>query len=174
MGDGGLIDLVACGVTLAFLNVDAVAVRGLFTDPSGYVLGRRVEGEEFVEISVVKIGGDAFLDVAEINHHTVGVKFLCPAVDGDNPVMAVQTGAFALVGQIEAVTACKFKTFADIIHRSGVESVCYKGLSPSTAKLRIYFVNTKKPHGLLDGIEVLVVKWYLVTVMNKPFRMTFV
>ena len=110
------VDLIACGVPFAFLNIHAVAVRGLFTDPSGYVLGRRIKGEEFVEIAVVEIGGDAFLYVAEINHHAVGVQFLSAAVDGDNPVVAVKTGAFALVGKVQAMTACKFKTFAYIVH----------------------------------------------------------
>lgn len=115
-----LFDNVACNVAFAFLDIYTVAVWSLLTDPTGDVFSRRVEGEEFIEISVVEIGGDALLDVAEINHHSVGVKLFGPAMDSHDPVMAVETGAFAFVGKVEAVATRKFESFGDIIHLDGI------------------------------------------------------
>lgn len=43
------------------------------------------------------------LDACEIAHHPLGIELTGTAVDGDYPVVAVAPGAFALVGEREAV-----------------------------------------------------------------------
>ena len=90
----------------------------LLADPAGDVFSRGVEGEEFVEISVVEIGRDAFLDVAEIGHHAVGVELTRTAVHSHNPVVAVETAAFAFVGKFETVAAGEFEAFGYVVHLS--------------------------------------------------------
>lgn len=107
---------IACCVTLAFLHIHTVAVGYLLAYPSGYILGGRIEGEELVEITVVKVTGDTLFDVGEIHHHTVAVELLGAAMHGDNPVVSMHPAALALVGELKPVASRQFKSFGYIVH----------------------------------------------------------
>lgn len=65
---------------------------------------------------MVEIAVDAPFDFREIDHHTVAVEFARAAIDGYRPIVAVQSRAFALIGQVEAVTARYLHLFNDVIH----------------------------------------------------------
>ena len=95
-----------CGVALGFLDGDLVAsLAHLVAYPAGDVLRCGVEIEDVVEIAVIQLVVDQFLDVGEIVDHAVLVQGLGPAVYGHDPVVAVQPLAFAVVVEREVVRA---------------------------------------------------------------------
>lgn len=93
-----LLYYIGCNVTFAFFDIHAIAGVNLVTYPAGNVFGSRIEWQELVEIAVVKVSGDTFLDVREVYHHSVGIKFASPAVYCHYPVVSVKTAAFARIG----------------------------------------------------------------------------
>lgn len=52
---------------------------------------------------MVELRGYAGLDLGEVFNHAVGVEFLGFACYGDNPVMAVEVGTLAWVGEFQRV-----------------------------------------------------------------------
>lgn len=88
---------VAGNVALRFLESYLVAVRYLVRNPVSEVFGRRIKVKHFVEVPVVHFVCQHFLDVAEVNNHSVFVKLFGTAVDGNDTVVAVQALAFAFV-----------------------------------------------------------------------------
>ena len=114
-----VIKFIGSSVMCTFLNVNPPAMLHLLTYPPGYVLGSRVKRKQLVEIAMVKIAMDTLLDFAEIHHHTLGIEPSSAAVDCYNPVMSVQTAAFAFIWQRKAVRAGYFYMLGDVIHRVG-------------------------------------------------------
>ena len=110
------VDFVACGVALAFLHVDAPAVRHEFADMAGDVLGGGIERKLVVEARMVEVVDHDALDFREIRHHAVVVQLPGTAMHGHNPVVAVEVAAFALVVEFEAVGRRYFETFGYVIH----------------------------------------------------------
>ena len=44
-----------------------------------------------------------FLDVTEINYHSIGIEFPGTAVDCDNPIVTMQILTFAAIGKFQAM-----------------------------------------------------------------------
>ena len=103
-------------VPLAFLHRRLVTFRNLLRDPPRDILRRRVERQHVIEVAVVERVMDALLYAREVTDHPVGVEALGTAVDGHNPVVAVDIGAFALIRKLEAVGTRYFHPFGDVIH----------------------------------------------------------
>lgn len=103
-------------IAFRFLKRHFIAVRYLFANPAGQILGRRVEVEEVVEALVIKLLLHHFFYVAEIHDHAVLVEFFGAAEDRDNGVVAVEAAAFAFVGQGKPVCESYFYSFGDVIH----------------------------------------------------------
>ena len=83
-------------------------MRHLPANPVGYVLCRGVEGKQFVEIAVVEIVVYPVFDMLEVNNHTVCIKLLGLAINGDNPIVTVQICTFALIWKIKPVAISIF------------------------------------------------------------------
>ena len=71
----------------------------MVADPPGDILCRGIDVQYFVDILVVKSLFYDFLDMREVRHHAVLVKLFCFAINHDDPVVAMQLFAFALVRQ---------------------------------------------------------------------------
>ena len=82
------------------MDGDAVAVLYMVADPTGDVLRRRVDIQYFVDILMVEGVLDDPFDVGEVGDHPVAIQFFGTAIDGDDPVVAVQGFTFAFVRQI--------------------------------------------------------------------------
>ena len=65
-------------------------------DPACDVLGCGVEVEATVEVLMVQVSVYEGFHFREVHQHAVLVKFLCFAIDGHNPVVAMQVLALAL------------------------------------------------------------------------------
>lgn len=90
-------------VALRLLESHLVTLGYLVGDPSGQVLRRGVKVEHLVQVTVVQLVLDEFLDMAEIDDHAVIVQLFCLAIDDGNPVMAVQVAAFAFIVEFQLV-----------------------------------------------------------------------
>ena len=90
-------------VPVAFLNGGLVALWNLVHTPTGDILSRRVEGQQFIKASMVEVAMNLLLDMLEVTHHAVGVQFSGLAKHLDMPVMAVEVMAFAGIGEIQAM-----------------------------------------------------------------------
>ena len=108
--------LVRGDVAFAFLNIDAVAVGHVVAYPAGNIFGCGVEGQHFVEVGVVQSVHHRAFDVRKVGDHAVGVQLGRTAVHGDYPIVPVCIGAFAVVGQRQAVSRRYFESFCEIIH----------------------------------------------------------
>ena len=95
--------LIRCEVPFALLHIDAIAFGQLVAYPLGDVLGRRVAGKHFIQVGMVELRLDAFLDELEVNHHPVLVEFACLAIDRNGPVVAMKLAAFAGIRQLQSV-----------------------------------------------------------------------
>jgi len=73
----------------AFLHRRLVAFGNLLDDPSGNVLGRRIERQQLVEVTVIEVAVNLVLDPLEIADHSVGIQFFCLAEHRYDPIMAV-------------------------------------------------------------------------------------
>lgn len=118
-------------IAFAFLDVDTVAVGHLLANPACEVLGGGIEWHYLVDGLVVEAVHDAALDVGEVGDHAVGVEGFGAAVDGDDPVVAVEDGAFALVVELKIVAGGYFETFLDVVHSeiyfsSKLSTSCFK------------------------------------------------
>lgn len=49
------------------------------------------------------------LHLSKVGNHTVGIQFCCLTVEGDNPIVAVQPRALALVVEYQTVTSRDFQ-----------------------------------------------------------------
>ena len=58
----------------------------------------------------------ALFDEREIYNHAVFVELARTAIDGDDGVVAMQTGAFAGIGKGEVVGKCNFYAFLNVVH----------------------------------------------------------
>ena len=90
--------------------VDALA------DPPCEVLRRGVAIEDIVQTGVVELALYEVFDVTEVRDHSVAVQLLGTTADGNDPVMAVQIGAFALVVQLQAMSRRDGKCLFYVIH----------------------------------------------------------
>lgn len=88
----------------------------MIADPFGDILGRRVEGKDIVQVLMVELGLDRFLDVTEIDNHTVRVECRGLTIDGDDPVVTVQVLALAGIGEAQVVRGRDFHSFNDCVH----------------------------------------------------------
>ena len=65
---------------------------------------------------MIKLFLDRLLHMAEVDHHAIGIQLLRLAIDGDDPVMSMQTLAFAGVGEAQLVRCGDLHLFDDSIH----------------------------------------------------------
>ena len=100
-----LVFLIDGNVARTFLYGSFITVwHGLY-NPMGYILGRRIEWQDGVEILMVEFSMNESLYLGKVNHHAVFVKFACLAIHLYNPVMAVKGLAFAFAGESEVMTS---------------------------------------------------------------------
>ena len=104
------------GIAFAFLDLHLVAVRHLFANPASHVLRRRIKVHHIVQELVIEFTLHNFLDVRKIDHHSVLVERFGLAEHRDNPVVAVQTAALALVRERELVSPRNFNTLDNSVH----------------------------------------------------------
>lgn len=97
-------------------HISAVAVRDGIHNPLGQVLGRRVEVQHFIDIGMIYLSVNQALNLSEVAHHAVAVKFLGTAIHIDLPVVAVQVLAFALIVEVKLMAGGDFEGFSDVIH----------------------------------------------------------
>ena len=55
-------------------------------------------------------------DVAEINHHSVGIQFFGTAIDCDYPIVTMQILTFTLIRKIQTVCSRNLHSFNDCVH----------------------------------------------------------
>ena len=97
------------GLVVARLpHISAVAVRDSVDNPFGYVLGRRVEVEDIIDVGMVDLAVNQAFDLGEIAHHAITIELFTPAIDVDFPIVAVQVLAFALVVEVKLMTGGYF------------------------------------------------------------------
>ena len=72
-----LVFLVYGNVTRTFLYGSLIAVWNGLYNPMCYILGRRIEWQNGVEILMVKFSMNEPLYLGKVNHHTVVVKLAC-------------------------------------------------------------------------------------------------
>ena len=84
-----LVFLIDGNVAGTFLYGSLIAVWNGLYNPMCYILGRRIEWQNGVEILMVKLSMNESLYLSKVNHHAVFVKFACLAIHLYNPVMAV-------------------------------------------------------------------------------------
>ena len=89
-------------------DISAVAVRYGVNNPFGYVLGRRVEVEDIIDIGMVDLAMNQTFNLGKIAHHAIAVELFTTAIDVDLPVVAVQVLAFALVVEVKLMTGGYF------------------------------------------------------------------
>ena len=65
------------------------------------------------------------LDVGEVYHHSVAVQFARLAINGDDPVVAMQVLTLALVRELKAMTRRDFKSLFNVIHNGVVFDYLY-------------------------------------------------
>jgi hypothetical protein len=111
-----IVSLINGHIAFGFLYGDLVTVVNMVADPLGDILRGRIDVEQVVDILMVERVLDDALDMGEVRNHTVGVQFVRLAIDDDNPVMPVQTLAFALVGEPEIMGGRDFDCFLDVKH----------------------------------------------------------
>ncbi len=111
-----IFNFVGCLIVLTLYHIHAPGCGDLLTYPSGNVLGCGIEGENLVEIGVVESVGNLLLDVGEVGHHAVFVELAGAAVDGDQPIVAVDLLTLALVRELELVAGGYFEGFLDVVH----------------------------------------------------------
>ncbi len=104
-------------IAFALLHRGLITLRYLVHYPSRYVFGSRIERQQFIEITMVKISVNFLFDMRKIRYHTVGVKALCTAIYCYYPIVTMQTGAFAVIGQFEPVRPCNLHSFRYVIHK---------------------------------------------------------
>lgn len=103
-------------IALGLLEHDLVAVGHPVANPSGKILSSCIEIHHFINITVVQHSGHQLLYMCEVCHHPVAVELLRAAEHRDNGIVAVQTGAFALIIKGKAVCKGYFQAFRYIIH----------------------------------------------------------
>ena len=103
-------------IALGLLEQDFVAVGHPVANPSGKILSGCIEIHHFINITVVQHSGHQLLYMCEVCHHPIAVELLRAAEHRDNGIVAVQTGAFALIIKGKAVCKGYFQAFRYIIH----------------------------------------------------------
>ena len=111
-----LVFLIDGNVARTFLNGSLIAVWNGLYNPMCYILGRRIEWQNGVEILMVKLSMNESLYLGKVNHHTVFVKLACLAIHLDYPVMAMQSLAFTFVGESEVMTSGNLHSLFYVIH----------------------------------------------------------
>ena len=97
------------GLVVARLpHISAVAVRNSVDNPFGQVFGRRIEVKDLVDVGMVNLAVYQALDLGEVAHHAIAVKFLGSAKHIDLPIVAMQVLALALIVEIKLVTCGYF------------------------------------------------------------------
>ena len=97
------------GLVVARLpHISAVAVRYSVDNPFGYILGRRIEVEDIIDVGMVDLAMNQTLDFGKIAHHAIAVELFTTAIHVDLPVVAMQVLAFALIVEIKLVTGGYF------------------------------------------------------------------
>ena len=90
-------------IVLRFLNTRFVAFGYLLCNPSGNILGCRVERQNIVEVTMIEHSVDFLFDMIEVAYHSVGVKLASFAENGHNPVVAMCVVALTRIGQVETM-----------------------------------------------------------------------
>ena len=103
-------------IALRLLEHDLVAVGHPVANPSGKILSGCIEIHHIINIAVIQHPGHQLLYMCEVCHHPVAVELLRAAEHRDNGIVAVQTGAFALIIKGKAVCKGYFQAFRYIIH----------------------------------------------------------
>jgi hypothetical protein len=98
-----LVLFIDCHIAFALLDGDFVAILHMVANPFGDILRRRVDIQYIVDILMVECVFDHAFDMCEIGHHAVLAQFFRLAINDNNPVMAVQRLALALVRQIQVM-----------------------------------------------------------------------
>lgn len=111
-----LVGLVAGFVAFAFLHVHPVAVGHLLADPAGEILGAGVEGQQVVEVAVVKVVVDALLDVEEVDQQAVLVELPSAAPYGHGPVVPVHRLVGPSLAEMQAVACRNLHCLLDLVH----------------------------------------------------------
>lgn len=88
----------------------------LVANPAGDVFGRGIEWQYLVQVLMIQLALHQFFDMGEVRHHPVGVQLAGPAMDSDNPVVAMQILALAGVRKPKAMGGRYFQTFDNCIH----------------------------------------------------------
>ena len=70
-------------------HISTVAVRDGVDNPLGQVLGRRVEIQHLVDVSMINLAVNQALNLGEIAHHAVAVELFGTAIHIDLPVVAM-------------------------------------------------------------------------------------
>ena len=70
-------------------HISTVAVRDGVDNPLGQVLGRRVEVQHLVDVSMINLAVNQALNLGEIAHHAVAVELFGTAIHIDLPVVAM-------------------------------------------------------------------------------------
>ena len=111
-----LVFFIDGNVARTFLYGSLIAVWNGLYNPMCYILGRRIEWQDGVEVLMVELSMNESLYLGEVNHHTVFVKFACLAIHLYNPVMAVKGLAFAFAGESEVMTSGNLHSLFYVIH----------------------------------------------------------
>lgn len=94
------VSLVDSYITLALLHADLVAILHMVANPTGDILGRRIDrSKDFVDILMVEGVLHNLLDMREVGHHTILVEFARTAIDRDHPIVSVQILALGFVAE---------------------------------------------------------------------------
>ena len=120
--DAGLylcfVSLIHRHIAHALLHPHLVAVGYLLCAPAGNVLGCGVEGQHLVQVLMVQQSLHPFPYQRKVHHHAIGIQLPCLAVEGYQPVVAVQFGALALIIKPQLVTCRYLYRFLYVIHVS--------------------------------------------------------
>jgi hypothetical protein len=83
-------------------------VRYLFRYPASHIFGRRIKGNNVVDMLMVEPIVNLVFDFLKIAYHTRFIQFLRLAIDSDYPVMAVDAPTGAHIGQVKLMAARNF------------------------------------------------------------------
>lgn len=85
----------------AFLHRCLIALWEEIHEPSSDILGGRIEIKHLIEIGVIHLAMHRFLDMGEIDNHTILVQLSAHEKEFNLPVMTMQTAALTLVTEGE-------------------------------------------------------------------------
>ena len=92
------------------------ASRYLVAYPARDILGSRIKRKDFIDIPVVQLFFHRLFDMAEINHHSIGIQLFGTAENCDYPIVTMQILTFTLIGKFQAMGSRNFHSFNDCIH----------------------------------------------------------